>query len=91
MSPPTRASPTASLNEQTTVRQFKAIMADPDNPLRSLYAARIMREGRVRDLWAFLSPQEASVLWPRVEPHLGRRRHLWRYLLDTWRQAGAIE
>lgn len=85
------AVPSFLWNEETTVRQLKAILDDPLNPLRALYTARVMREGRVADLWAFLSPRDVAALWPRVEPHLGKRRQFWRYLIDTWRQAGAIE
>lgn len=77
-------------NEETTVGRLREILSSPDHPLRPIYAARVMREGRVRDVWSFLTPREVAALWPQVRPHLGRRREFWRFLLDTWQACGAI-
>jgi len=77
-------------NEPTTVRRLREILSDPENVMRPLYAARLMREGRVLDVWQFLTLQDILALWPQVERHMGRRRDFWRFLLDTWKEIGAL-
>lgn len=77
-------------NEQTTTRELHDILSRENDALRPIYAARVMREGRVRDVWEFLTPRDVLTLWPKVERHLGRRRKFWRFLLDTWTQLGVI-
>ncbi len=53
-------------------------------------AAWIMREARVEEVWDFLRPQEIVERFDSLEPRLGRRRELWSYLLETWRELGRI-
>jgi len=77
-------------NEETTVSRLREILGDPDNRLRPIYAARVMREGRVRDVWSFLTPRDVVALWPQLHQYLGRRRAFWRFLLDTWQASGAV-
>lgn len=77
-------------NEETTVARLREILSDPAHPLRAIYAARVMRDGRVTDLWSFLRPQDVKTMWPQVERHLGKRRAFWRFLLETWTAQGAV-
>lgn len=77
-------------NEETTVRELRLILSNPDDVLRPLYAARVMREGRVRDVWAFLTLQDVVKMWPQLERHLGRRRRFWQFLMDAWKQLAVI-
>jgi len=51
-------------------------------------AAWIMREAAVADVWQFLSPRIVDMRFPDLEPHLGRRREFWKYLLRTWQELG---
>ena len=53
-------------------------------------AAWIMREARVDEVWEFLRPQEIADRFDELSPRLGRRRDLWDYLIDTWRELGRI-
>lgn len=77
-------------NEKTTVAEFRLILANPEEPERPLYLARLLREGLVSDVWKFLTPREVAQSWDEVAPHLGHRRNFWRFLLDVWRRHGAI-
>jgi hypothetical protein len=77
-------------SENTTVAELHAILDDPENPARSLYLARLMREATVEEVWKFVTPAEVAAAWPQVQVHLGRRRRFWRFLLDTWKAHGAI-
>ncbi len=77
-------------NEKTTLAQFRQILANRLEPDRPLYLARLMREGRVEDVWKFLQPKDVDRVWDEVAPHLGYRREFWRYLLDVWRRHGAL-
>lgn len=51
---------------------------------------KIMREARERDVWLFTTPHEVSQRWDVLQPHLGRRREFWVFLLDQWRKLGLI-
>jgi hypothetical protein len=77
-------------NENTTVGELRAILQNPEDPARAIYAGRVMREGTVADVWQFLTPREVEALWPRVQRYLGRRRNFWKQLLEAWKSHGAL-
>lgn len=51
----------------------------------------ILREAKEPDVWLFTTPQEVAREWPRIVPHLGRRRPFWEFLLKTWRELGLLD
>ena len=55
------------------------------------WMARILREARYDDVWAYLSLR-TDVLpnWTQLGPRLGRRRAMWEFLIDRWRGAGLL-
>ena len=53
-------------------------------------AAWILREARVDEVWEFLRPSEIGDHFNDLAPRLGRRRELWEYLIETWRELGRI-
>jgi hypothetical protein len=73
-----------------TAGQIRAELRREDDPAWPRIAAWIMREAAVKDVWQFLSPQTVNARFPDVEPHLGRRREFWRYLLRTWHELGKL-
>lgn len=77
-------------NEKTTLAEFRHILSCKAQPDRPLYIARLLREGRVEDVWQFLSPKEIEQSWDEVSPHLGHRRDFWSFLLNVWRRHGAV-
>ena len=56
-------------NEETTVRELRDILSNPHDVMRPLYAARVMREGRVRDVWHFLTPQDVVTVSLNYRPY----------------------
>ena len=53
-------------------------------------AAWLMREARVDEVWKFLKPRDIADRFEVLVPRLGRRRELWVYLVNTWRELGRI-
>jgi hypothetical protein len=61
----------------------------PDERLHWL--ARILREARYDDIWAYLSlRRDVLPNWEQLRPRLGRRRAMFEFLLDRWQRAGLI-
>jgi hypothetical protein len=50
-----------------------------------------MREARDEDVWKFVTPERVWQCFATIEPHLGRRRAFWRYLLEGWRRDGYLQ
>ena len=57
---------------------------------RDRLLAKLLREARDTDVWAFVSPRDVAEALPRVERWLGRRRDFWRFLIDGWREDGLL-
>jgi hypothetical protein len=55
------------------------------------WIARILREARYDDIWAYLSLRD-DVLpnWEPLRRRLGRRRPMFEFLIDRWRRAALI-
>jgi len=58
--------------------------------LMHLYMGRLLREGRLSDVWRYLDVQDILRHWQGIRPHLGGRRLFWDYLLNTWSAHGLI-
>ena len=55
------------------------------------WIARIMREARYEDVWKYLSlRRDVLPRWSRVEPHLGRSKDKWRFLVTNWQARGLV-
>lgn len=68
-----------------------AVLADGSEPDRLYWMARILREARYDDVWAYVKLRE-DVL-PRFDallPLLGRRRAFWEFLIGAWRRQGVL-
>ena len=77
-------------DEPLTAGELRRIVKDPSHPERLRYVERILREARVDDVWAFLTPQDVAAVWPGSRGHLGRREPVWELLLTTWRRHGLL-
>lgn len=77
-------------NESTTVGELRRLLGDTQDRLWPQYAGTLLREARVHEVWRFLSPATVAREFPRFEKHLGRRRKLWKYLLEVWTRHGAV-
>jgi hypothetical protein len=69
------------------VRQ--ALSAGPEED-RLYWMARIMREARYDDVWAYVSLAEVLQRHEAVRPLLGRRRAFWDFLIAAWREQGVV-
>lgn len=77
-------------DEDVTVAELRALLGSPDARVRALWRARVLREARYQDVWRFLELRDVVDEFPALEPHLGRMRPFWSWLLEGWRQDGLI-
>ena len=50
-----------------------------------------MREARYDDVWKYVSlRRDVLPRWPKLEPHLGRWKDKWRFLVEGWLQRGLV-
>ena len=77
-------------DEDISIREFRERLrgSDPGERLRML--AKLMREARDTDVWAFVKPQDAADALPLLTRKLGRRQPFWTFLIDGWRRLGII-
>lgn len=78
-------------SEETTVEELRSILSSNDNPERVIYVARLLRDGKISDVWKFLTPQEVADAFDDVSLHLGRKKAFWAFLLSVWRKHGVIQ
>ena len=73
-----------------TVGDLKQKLASSSDEERIRLLGKILREARDTDVWIFTSPEEVVRLWPSLEPHLGRRKGFWAFLIERWQDLGLI-
>lgn len=57
---------------------------------RTRLLAKILREAKDTEAWAFTSPEEVQRRWSELAPRLGRRRAFWEFLLNEWKRHGLL-
>jgi hypothetical protein len=77
-------------DEPMTVSEFRQRLTTSSPSERTRLLAKLLREARDTDVWKFISPQEVWQRWAELEPHLGRRRAFWEFILDRWHKEGLI-
>ncbi len=77
-------------DDPLTVRELRERLRSASSPERMRLLGRILREARDTDVWRFTTPAEVARLWPQIEPHLGRERPFWEWLLAQWRKARLV-
>jgi hypothetical protein len=73
-----------------SVESLRAKLARPVSGEWLQTAAWLMREARVEQVWQFLSLRQIDAVFPQLEPLLGRRRPLWKYLLRVAHELGRV-
>jgi hypothetical protein len=71
-----------------TLDTFRARLRDPDAAVRAFLVAKLMRQAKPDDVFAFVTLKQIRELWPQVQPYLGDRRPFWTWLLDAWEGRG---
>jgi hypothetical protein len=78
-------------SEDLTAEEFTSIVrGERGEYLQHVYMGRLLREGRLADVWKFIDLSELLQHWQKILPHLGRQRRFWEFLLRTWRAHGLI-
>lgn len=77
-------------DESVTVAELRHHLASGDRRERGLWMARVMREARYQDVWKLLRLRDVVADFQAIEPHLGRMRAFWCWLLDGWRKDGLL-
>lgn len=79
-------------SEEMNLGELRAVLAGSQGEyLRWVYAGRILREARMRDVWEFFSPDWVAENWARLSPYLGRKRSFWEHCLSVWKKHGRIQ
>lgn len=73
-----------------TVAELKRRLDGASREERTRLLGKILREARDTDVWRFTTPEEVWRRWREIEPHLGKRREFWRFLLEFWHEEGLI-
>ena len=82
----TNARPYFLWDETRTLAQFEADLHDADDGAWAYEIAKVMREGRDKDVWRFTTPQTVKDRFASIAPYLGKRRAFWEYLLSGWQR-----
>lgn len=77
-------------DEDVSVSELREHLASDDVRLRGLWQARVMREARYQDVWKFLRLHDVLRDFDCIDPHLGRTRAFWNWLIDGWQKDGLV-
>lgn len=78
--------PYFSWDSDLTLTQWRQGLSGSNAAWRALLVARLMRQARPDDVLLFVRPQDVIRDWALVEPHLGRERPYWTWLVNHWRR-----
>jgi hypothetical protein len=70
---------------ETTLDEFRAMLAGGDREVRAYLIAKLMRQAKPDDVFQFVTLEDIRRAWPLVERHLGRSRAFWTWILGAWR------
>jgi hypothetical protein len=73
-------------DEDVTIGELRAALHGRDPYERFRLLAKLLREARDTDVWAFVTPEEVADALPSIAHRLGRRRRFWQFLINGWRQ-----
>lgn len=77
-------------DEDVSVQELKDRLRGPDPGERGRLLAKLLREARDIDVWAFVTPEEVASALPAISHRLGRRRGFWEFLINGWREDGIL-
>jgi len=77
-------------DEDLSIVELRERLAGSDQPERQRLLAKLLREARDIDVWAFVTPQEVADALPTIARRLGRRRSFWEFLIRGWQDDGVL-
>jgi len=78
-------------DEPMTVARLRDRLRTASRAERARLLAKVLREARDDEVWHFTDPAEVVAAWEELQPHLGRRREFWRFLLARWAEQGRVQ
>ncbi len=73
-----------------TEAELRQRLRDPDPRIRAQWQGHLLREARPDEVWAYMTLDEVVRDWELLRRHLGRKRRLWEFLLEGWREDGLL-
>lgn len=77
-------------DEDLSIAELRARLADGPEPERVRLMAKLLREARDDEVWRFVTLSQVNERWTVLAPHLGRRRAFWEFLLDAWKRLDLV-
>lgn len=77
-------------DEDISLGELRDRLRGPSPAERERLLAKLLREARDTDVWAFVTPEEVAAALPAVRGRLGRRRAFWDFLIGGWRDDGLL-
>ena len=71
-------------NSDTTLDELRDRVRTGDAALRGYLIGKLLRQAKPDDVFEFVTLAEVRAVWPHVEPHLGRTRDFWSWILSMW-------
>lgn len=72
-----------------TDAEFRQLLGSAEPDVRGALLGKLLRQAKPDDVFLYTTEAEIRAHWDRVEPHLGRTREFWRWLLGVWEAADA--
>lgn len=66
------------------IASFRGALRSQDDTKRAYLIGKLMRQAKPDDVFTFVTLDEIAALWLGIEPHLGRTREFWRWILERW-------
>jgi len=72
-----------------TDAEFRHLLRSAEPEVRGPLLGKLLRQAKPDDVFLYTTEHEIRASWDRVEPHLGRSREFWRWILSIWDAADA--
>ncbi len=77
-------------DEDLSIEELRRKLQGGDEAERLRLMAKLLREARDIDVWAFVTPQQVAEALSSIRHRLGRRRAFWEFLIEGWREDGIL-
>lgn len=71
-------------DQDLTLDEFRHSIRHDGPEVRAWLIGKLMREAKPDDVFEFVTLADIVDAWPALQPHLGRRRAFWTWILGEW-------
>ncbi len=71
-------------DQDLTLDEFRHSIRHDGPEVRAWLIGKMMREAKPDDVFEFVTLAEIAEAWPELQPHLGRSRAFWTWILGEW-------